>query len=127
MLKKRVCSIQVLDPGHEYLLNSLDGEQENRLVFVKREGEKYPGNIGSHPGTTMQEVLRALIDRATYVNNQIPFEETQRAILYMKLVIYYLEVRASIRHGNIPDFSAKEAVYGKTCTKCGHIKCNHKE
>lgn len=58
----------VIDPGHEYLMDSLDGEQTNRLVFVKRQGVKYPGNVGAHPGTTMQEVLRALLERLKYVN-----------------------------------------------------------
>lgn len=55
--------MKVIDPGHVYDLRSLDGEQLNRLVFVKREGPSYPGNVGHYPGTTMQEVLRALIDR----------------------------------------------------------------
>jgi hypothetical protein len=119
--------MQVLDPGHEYLLDSLDGAQENRLVFVKREGEKYPGNVGSHPGTTMQEVLRALIDRAKYVNNQIPCVETKSVIAYMEHIIWLLEMRASHNHGIWEHFSNQEAAYGQTCKQCGHIKCNHKE
>lgn len=49
-------------------------------MFVKREGEHFPGNVGHYPGTTMQEVLRVLIDRAKYVNSQIPCLETEMAI-----------------------------------------------
>lgn len=90
--------MQIVDHGHEYLLDSLDGNQENKLIFVKREGSKYPGNIGSHPGTTMQEVLRVLIDRACYVNNQIYSGQTALAIEHMKLALYQLEIRAANRH-----------------------------
>ncbi len=115
--------MQVVDPGHEYLLDALDGEQENRLVFVKREGPNYPGNLGHHAGTTMQEVLRALVDRAVYVNSQIPSAHTQAAIYYMKSAIFEFENRAAKRHGRAaPDI--ENAVYGEKCKKCGHIGCH---
>lgn len=112
----------VVDPGHECLLSSLDGEQENRLVFVKREGPGYPGNIGHHPGTTMQEVLRVLIDRANYVNNQIRSYLTEEAIGHMEKAILALEIRAARRHGR-PDVYLRQAVDGPTCKKCGHAGC----
>ena len=115
----------VVDPGHEYLLNSLDGEQQCRLVFVKREGEKYPGNVGHHPGTTMQEVLRALIDRACYVNRQIPCQQTEEAVRLMKEVVRLFEERAALRHGREPPWT-DQAVYGATCRKCGHVGCGGK-
>lgn len=52
--------MRVVDPGHVYDLVSLDGGQVHRLTFVKRLGERYPGNVGfPHAGTNMQEVLRA--------------------------------------------------------------------
>lgn len=116
--------MKVLDPGHEYLLDSLDGDQENRLVFVKREGEKYQGNIGHHSGTTMQEVLRALLDRAVYVNNQIHDEHTDYAIQCMQSAIMHLEMRAAIRHGRSPLLQMHEVVSGANkCSKCGHVGC----
>ena len=67
--------MRVLDPGHRYALRHLDGDGETVLQFVNREGEKYPGNAGACEGTTMQEILRALIDRAAYVNGQASCEE----------------------------------------------------
>ncbi len=45
--------MKIVDLGHEYTLDSLDGECENRVIFVKREGDGYPGNTGCHPGTTL--------------------------------------------------------------------------
>ncbi len=117
--------MRVIDPGHEYELDSLDGEQSNRLIFVKREGAKYPGNIGHHSGTTMQDVLRAIIDRAEYVNAQIYDVDTEAAIQHMKIAIYVLERRAAARHGRAITFTVDDAAIGKNkCKACGHIGCN---
>jgi hypothetical protein len=119
--------MKVLDPGHKFSLDSLDGDQENILVFVKREGEKYPGNVGHNPGTTMQEVLRALISRAKYVNNQIYSEHTNAAINNMEVSLYYLEERAAERHGRkdaFYDIDFADVMDGKNkCTTCGHVGC----
>lgn len=117
--------MNVVDPGHEYLLDSLDGEQINHLIFVKREGVNYPGNVGHHPGTTMQEVLRALIHRAAYVNNQIWCEETEQAIMHMEAAVLVLEIRAAKRHSRSLDAVPRQHVIsgeGK-CQKCGHVGC----
>ncbi len=120
--------MEVVDPGHEYLLDSLDGEQMNHLIFVKREGEKFPGNVGHHPGTTMQEVLRALIDRAQYVNNQVKCHETTMAIDNMEFALLWLEQRAAKRHGrseSFLDIERKDIISGKNkCSKCGHVGCS---
>ena len=119
--------MRVIDPGHEYELDAIDGEQANRLVFVKREGPGYPGNVGSHPGTTMQEVLRALIDRAGYVNDQIPCEETSTALLLMADALWQMEWRAAQRHGReqaflkIPQYVVVAGT--NKCPKCGHVGC----
>ncbi len=115
--------MEIIDPGHEYTLASLDGAQENRLVFVKREGPGYPGNVGHHPGTTMQEVLRALIDRAEYVFNQIPCYETSDARWHMIQAVALFERRAAIRHGRTAP-TPEDALHGKTCPKCGHVGCD---
>ncbi len=115
--------MKVIDSGHEYELTSLDGELSQRLVFVKREGPNYPGNVGHHPGTTMQDVLRCLIERAKYVNNQIPCSETEEAIWHMGRAIVILERRAARRHGRRCPFTTDELIYGETCKQCGHVGC----
>jgi len=134
--------MKVIDPGHVYELQWLDGEPEvaelndpeqevsrpfrtNTLQFVKREGPGYPGNVYHHPGTTIQEVLRALIDRVKYLNNQIPDKRNDGVILQLQCAIWLLEDRAAQRHGR--DFS-KITPYKienrPTCSKCLHIGCN---
>lgn len=116
--------MKVIDPGHEYLLDSLDGEQTNRLVFVKREGEKYPGNVGSHAGTTIQEVLRALIERCRYVNDQIPCRETETATRCLIAALRVLEERAARRHGRALTVPLPDLISGAgKCPACGHVGC----
>lgn len=120
--------MKVIDPGHFYHLSQLDnGEADSvqPLWFVKREGPGYPGNVGVQPGTTTQEVLRALIERNEYVNNQTPCAETEAAGELLKAALLLYELRAARRHGRIsPDFdTVTEAVTAPGCDKCGHIGC----
>ena len=123
--------MEIIDPGHKYHLRSLDlPEGDERgfqiLTFVKREGPDYPGNSGHHSGTTTQEVLRALIDRAFYVDNQIADEANQKVIKNLREAIWHLEDRAARRHGRqFP--SMVDAIDGiervPKCRKCNQIGC----
>lgn len=116
--------MRVIDPGHEYSLDSLDGEFPQTLVFVKREGAPYPGNVGSHPGTTCQEVLRALISRLYYVQWQTPCPETALVIGNLESALYLLEVRAARRHGRMFSASMQDVTSGAgKCRSCGHVGC----
>lgn len=120
--------MKVLDPGHDYLLASFDGGEPIRLTFVKRNDppEKYPGNEGVCPGTQIQEVLRALIDRGEYVNNQFPCNETEEAIGLFAQALWLLEKRHASRHGQ-PDamniYDLEGVAEQDFCLECGHIVC----
>lgn len=123
--------MDVIDPGHFYSLKILDrdpmSKKEQLLSFVKREGPGYPGNTSHHEGTTTQEVLRALIDRAQYVNNQIPHRANDHAIWHFRNVIYDLEKRAAERHHRLEIFETMFDIdlieTYPTCDKCNHIGC----
>jgi len=117
--------MKVLDPGHDYLLDNLDGDEKTRLTFVKREGEMYPGNESAYEGTNMQEVLRALIDRCCYVNNQITAGETINAAWHLRQAFVLLELRAARRHGRELD-GVDIRIMEKlpVCKKCGHVGCS---
>ena len=80
-------TMKILDAGHIYSLDSLDGNLEQTLTFVKREGEKFPFNSGSHAGTNCQEVLRVLIDRSEYLQKQKPCAETECIISSLKTAL----------------------------------------
>lgn len=115
--------MRVIDPGHVYELDSIDGGEPQRLVFVKREGPRYPGNIGHHPGTQMQEVLRALIERARYVQAQIPCAETEGAIRAMQLALMLMEIRAKRVKGKSFEGHMQFIERLPTCKTCGHVLC----
>lgn len=104
--------------------HTTDPAPSQRLIFVKREGDGYPGNLGSHPGTTSQEVLRALIERAEYVNRQVPCAETQAASELMRAALVLLELRAARRHERFLDAPDVEWIVDSTCCpKCNHVGC----
>ena len=125
--------MRVVDPGHRYVLRQLDSalpdnlgpaDLTGELRFVKREGEGYPGNVGHYCGTTTQEVLRALIDRAKYVDNQIPDARNRQVIYYLRAAIFELEMRAAERHGRVlPLFDMEDIENLPTCERCNHIGC----
>ncbi len=118
--------MEIIDPGHNYLLRSFDGGGPVRLTFVKRcdPPEKYPGNHNAHPGTQIQEVLRALIERSEYVNGQIPCPETDLALYHLREVLWLFESRHAQRHdATFPDEWREGIETRAFCETCGHIMC----
>lgn len=119
--------MKVIDPGHTYSLDCLDAELDAKhaLVFVKREGEKYPDNVGHHQGTNIQEILRALIHRLAYLDKQVPHWGNQDVMWQLRCSILILEQRAAERHGRkLPENIDVDKIDEiPTCPKCGHIGC----
>jgi hypothetical protein len=116
-----------IDPGHEYEIDHIDGHSYSRIVFVKREGDLYPGNIGHHEGINCQELIRVLIARLKYLNNQIASINTECSIGLLQGALYELEERAAKRHKRHLsfDFTDKNNIEDKPfCKVCGHIECN---
>jgi hypothetical protein len=115
--------MKVIDPGHKYELRTLDGEEPTRLKFVMRNNppDKYPGNKDSYPGTTTQEVIRALIDRTKYVQNQQQFAENEAVLYHLRLALYQLEVRAARTHGRFLNVRLECIENYVTCSICGHV------
>jgi hypothetical protein len=110
--------MKTLDPGHVYQVDVYDGDETHFIKFMKREGVGYPGNIGTHAGTNCQELLRVLIDRVRYLDNQIPCEENKKVIDILIEALLLFEFRAIKRHGDVEKLS--------TCSICGHILCMHR-
>ncbi len=120
-----------IDPGHLYELDELDGGEGTSLRFVKREGERYPGNMSSYTGTTTQEVLRALIARMEYVDGQEGHPRNGMVVRHLRLALYQLETRHAEMVGmresfkQLMEHAAIESI--PTCPTCGHIVCHHRE
>lgn len=128
--------MKVIDPGHLYDLDLLDADvhgsmRTRELRFVKRVGDKFPGNEPpAYEGTTAQEVLRALIDRTIYVDGQEHHDENDNAIEALRDALCYLEARAAKVRGDLGLFRRQYADHGDeiesmpTCADCGHIACS---
>lgn len=118
-------NMRCLDPGHSYSVDVYDAAQpaEAFLVFMKREGNSYPFNVGHYSGTNCQEVIRVLIDRVKYLQKQIPCPENGVIIDHLRGALRAFEYRAARRHarrlGNLP--ADIESV--RVCSQCGHIGC----
>ena len=119
--------MKVLDPGHKYELLNFDGGEPVILTFVKRNNppEKYPGNVNAYPGTQIQEVLRALIERGLYLEGQIPCPETRVVIENCRDSIWLLENRHAKRNGGHLDYHLSRDFIEDVpiCHQCGHISC----
>lgn len=119
--------MKVFDPGHIYQLKRLDVKQGSMfdhayLQFVKRNNppEMYPGNKDSFPGTTSQEVMRALFDRNEYVNNQVGSIANMIVRWCLRLSIWALEFRAAHRHGKFLWVAPWNIEKAPACEECGH-------
>ena len=121
---------RVIDPGHHYELLTLDDNKMARvqlLRFVKRcdpcHPEKYPGNTNAYPGTTMQSVIRCLIDRIDYLQNQIPHPNNLAVRQMFLNQLWLLEERAAERHGYDFDYRPEDMNVMPMCPHCGHVVC----
>jgi len=121
---------KVIDPGHHYQLLVLDGfsNDERDLQFVKRcdraRPERYPGNTNSYPGTTLQSVIRCLIERLHYLQGQVWCLENWVILRALGLALWLLEFRAARRHKRFYWHGPKFATTARMCSMCGHTQCD---
>jgi hypothetical protein len=109
--------MKILDPGHRYELDEYDVpasqlrvvdaedfKSRQALTFVKRSGPTHPYNHNSYPGTTCQEVLRALKDRVAFLHKQVPCWHNHLIMLSLNTALYMFELRnAQIKHRKWPN------------------------
>lgn len=131
--------MKIVDPGHLYDLDCLDvglrgevGGLAERLRFVKRIGEKFPGNRApGYAGTTTQEVIRALIDRTKYVNGQRENHVNLKVIRDLRSALVELEMRAARERNDALSAwliaAMDEPETEPTCRGCGHLICKRPE
>lgn len=125
--QNKMKSIQ--DHGHVFELLTLDGDGLQYLKFVKREDTadpmKFPGNHGSHSGTTIQSVVRVLHSRVAFLDSQHHCVENTIILEHLRAINYLLEIRAAQRHNRPYPLNAHEAIDAPMCPKCGHTACEH--
>lgn len=115
--------MKVIDLGHKYLVDSYDGGYPYYVIFMKREGEKFPGNVGKYSGTNCQEIIRVLIDRVQYLDEQDRCVENKQIIENLRLALEAFEVRAARRHGRTLIYNETPIEKDPYCSTCGHIQC----
>jgi len=120
--------MKILDEGHIYEMDTIDGADfyKQTIVFVKRNdpSDKYPGNNTSFPGVLSQEVIRVLIDRVKYLDNQQPCEENIEILWHLRASIEYFEERTHrIHNKEFPNINIDTIESYTPCPKCGHILC----
>lgn len=80
--------MKVIEPGHVYQLEHLDGSGAGILVFVNREDGT------EHEGTQTQEVLRALIDRTQHCDNCLRWAGNDEIVMHLRQALVLHEARA---------------------------------
>lgn len=84
--------MKVIEDGHVFALNSLDGDGTPEMLrFVNRESGM------EHPGTTTQEVCRALIQRTQHCDACLRWEGNDEIIQHFRMIIALHEARGMIR------------------------------
>lgn len=127
--------MRILEDGHQYALRHLESDGEETLTFCKRSGGPVEYD-DDHPGTTTQEVLRALIQRTRFVDDILQSDENLHVLLHLRKALFHLEARAwrrkqqKINRKDIVEddmavpFDAVNIEHRKTCNLCGHILCD---
>jgi hypothetical protein len=118
--------MEIVDPGHKFLLKAYDNGEPQVLVFMKREGTGYPFNVGHYSGTNCQEVIRALIERVKYLQHQVACEKNERIIQLLRECLKLFEERAAERRGqSLPEAPFEDFELLPTCAGCGHVFCTN--
>lgn len=137
--------MKAIDPGHSYTIDVYAAKEGDVPVthglefvfFMHRIGDGYPGNKGApYDGTNCQELYRVLIDREKYLDQQIPCDETKKAIELSRQALMQFEQRAAKRRGpdyfpawlqSVTEFYANNVERAveeiPACRTCGHIFC----
>lgn len=105
--------MRVLDPGHVYEIDAVDGDEPQRIVFVKR----FRG-AANHGGTINQELLRVLIDRLGLLNDERHSVLTDQIIHHLQMALVLHEARALYRKVEKGELDVMTVA---TCPKDGHF------
>lgn len=106
--------MKIVDPGHEYEIESIDGVLPQRIIFVKR----FRG-IANHAGTTNQELLRVLIDRVERLDAEQPWSGNADILQHLRECLVLHEARALWRKVHKGELKPEQITVSQ---KDGHFK-----
>lgn len=105
--------MRVLDPGHSYALKDNKALTESCMMVFFKDPDI---NKNGYSGTTNQEVLRVLIDRVQFLENQKHSEMNKEIIYHLRMALVLHEERHLERLVE-KEFPVEELPVGKT----GHL------
>lgn len=116
--------MKVVEPGHVYELQNVDGDGTQTIRFVRRRDDEalVLTEDKRSEGVLFQEVTRVLIDRINYLNAEAPCPENVEIMEALRRVIQLGEVRAARR--TIEKHPMVERA--DVCEICQHILCTHR-
>jgi len=85
--------MQILTPGHKYLLRSFEATTGQILQFIEKD---VAGNT-INDGTTNEEVLAMLIDRCKLLGEKLPSRETSIAVTKLEEALLWFNKRTQDR------------------------------
>lgn len=115
--------MKVIEPGHVYDVENVDGPGKQRIEFVRRRDDAarlLPPKERTE-GILSQELLRVLIDRTLYLNQEAPCTENVEIVDALRLALTRYESRAARRSIEGLPMLEREP----TCGVCGHVLCLH--
>lgn len=113
--------MRVMDSGHIYELENVDGPGSQELRFVRRRDGHGEPTSSREPGILTQELLRVAIDRTLYLYAEAPCDEDTEILDCLRNALSLYESRAARR--TIEKLSKPEEA--PRCPVCGHILCLH--
>lgn len=72
--------MKVIEPGHVYELDVLDGATEEKMYFVNREGNPHRGTQTQEYIRCLLEMLEVLIDRTNHCDGCLRWEGNDQIV-----------------------------------------------
>jgi len=94
--KNKGTNMNVVTPGHLYILESLEDTNPQYLQFIQKEKieDKF---VTIKDGTTNEEVLKVMIDRLKTLDEKLPSRENAIVITKLEEALMWVEKRSNIR------------------------------
>lgn len=88
--------MKIVDDGHHYVLDSMDGTIPQSVQFINKEkvDDKF---VTVYDGTTNEEVLKMLIDRMYWLQSRASCRENAICITKLEEALMWLEKRTRDR------------------------------
>ena len=116
--------MRVIDPGHIYEVQNVDGDGSQRIEFVRRRDDEAVvlDQTSRREGILTQELLRVAIDRTLYLNAEGPCHENIEIIDCLRRALSLYESRAARRTVEKHPMIERADV----CEVCQHLLCSHR-